>query len=348
VSSAEATAESTAEARARDAETETAIQKALTAILKFKQPRTANIPSGVMERLKMDLEERTKERDEARLKHDQVLESQQKLKVEMDSWLDELQEVSRLFKRREEDQIAELQSEIEMRKLEASMNLFYAMLNPEKLVDVPKLARNFAKDEKKLNSELQKNYNGLDLSSNLETLLKDAKWEKELADLKEQLTKEREKRAQCEESLQAKIDELAGVRESLKAFEAESERALKDVSAQLNERASAASELKQGLELLNQVVETLSKSLETARTSNDETAKKLQASLEELAVAQKALQQAEADKLKLSQELEAIKTADQERRQQMTDLSERLAAAQTENRHLFDQLEDKAARLQVD
>jgi hypothetical protein len=58
--------------------------------------------------------------------------------------------------------------------------------------------------------------------------------------------------------------------------------------------------------------------------------------------------QAEADKLKLSQELEAIKTADQERHQQMTDLSERLAAAQTENRHLFDQLEDKAARLQVD
>ena len=57
--------------------------------------------------------------------------------------------------------------------------------------------------------------------------------------------------------------------------------------------------------------------------------------------------QAEADKLKLSQELEAIKTADQERRQQMTDLSERLAAAQTENRHLLDQLEDKAARLQV-
>jgi chromosome segregation ATPase len=193
--------------------------------------------------------------------------------------------------------IAELQSEIEMCKLEASMNLFYALMRPEKLVDVPKLARNFAKDEKKLISELQKSYNGLDLSSNLETLLKGAKWEKELADLREQLTNEREKRAQSEESLQAKIDELAGVRESLKAFEAENERALKDVSAQLNERASAASELKQDLELLHQVVETLSKSLETARTSNDETAKKLQESHEELAVAQKALQQAEADKL---------------------------------------------------
>jgi chromosome segregation ATPase len=74
-----------------------------------------------------------------------------------------------------------------MRKLEASMNLFYALMRPEKLVDVPKLARNFAKDEKKLNSELQKSYNGLDLSSNLETLLKGAKWEKELADLRERL-----------------------------------------------------------------------------------------------------------------------------------------------------------------
>jgi hypothetical protein len=87
------------EERARD--TETAMQKALTAILKFRQPRTANIPSGVMESSKTDLEGRTKERDEARLKYDQVLGSQRKLKVEMDSWLDKLQEVTRLFRRRE-------------------------------------------------------------------------------------------------------------------------------------------------------------------------------------------------------------------------------------------------------
>lgn len=58
--------------------------------------------------------------------------------------------------------------------------------------------------------------------------------------------------------------------------------------------------------------------------------------------------QAEADKLKLSQELEAIRTAEQKRHEEMTDLSQRLAAAQTQNRHLLAQLEDKAARLQVD
>jgi hypothetical protein len=75
--------------------------------------------------------------------------------------------------------------------------IIYAKIRPEKLADLPKLARNFVKDDKKFNSELQKNYNGLDLSSNLETLLKEAKGEKELADLKEQLTKEKEKRAQC-------------------------------------------------------------------------------------------------------------------------------------------------------
>jgi len=107
--------------------------------------------------------------------------------------------------------IAELQSEIEVQKLEASMNLFYAMMNPDKLALVPKLARKFAKKDKLLNAELQKNYNGLDLSSNLETLLKEAKVEKELADLKEQLTEEGKKRAQLEESLLAKSRELQKV-----------------------------------------------------------------------------------------------------------------------------------------
>ena len=58
--------------------------------------------------------------------------------------------------------------------------------------------------------------------------------------------------------------------------------------------------------------------------------------------------EAEADKLTLTQELEAIKTADQERLEQMSDLRQRLAAAQTENKQLLAQLEDKAARLQVD
>jgi len=76
---------------------------------------------------------------------------------------------TRLASTSRDKKVAELQSEIEVRKLEASMNLFYAIVNPEKLVDVSKLARNFAKDEKKLNSDLQKNYNGLDLSSNLGT-----------------------------------------------------------------------------------------------------------------------------------------------------------------------------------
>ena len=84
------------------------------------------------------------------------------------------------------------------------MNLFYAMMNPDKLALVPKLARKFAKQDKMLSAELQKNYNGLDLSSNLETLLKEAKVEKELAGLMEQLTEERKKRAQLEESLLAK------------------------------------------------------------------------------------------------------------------------------------------------
>ena len=107
--------------------------------------------------------------------------------------------------------IAELQSEIELHKLEASMNLFYAMMNPDKLVHVQKLARKFAKQDKMLNTELRKNYNGLDLSSNLETLLKEAKVEKELAGLKEQLTDERKKREQCEENLHTKSMELQQV-----------------------------------------------------------------------------------------------------------------------------------------
>jgi archaellum component FlaC len=100
--------------------------------------------------------------------------------------------------------IAELQSEIELHKLEASMNLFYAMMNPDKLVHVPKLARKFAKQDKMLNTELQKNYNGLDLSSNLETLLKEAKVEKELAGLKDRLSAQ----AQEQERAQAQIANL--------------------------------------------------------------------------------------------------------------------------------------------
>jgi len=116
--------------------------------------------------------------------------------------------------------IAELQSEIELHKLEASMNLFYAMMNPDKLVHVPKLARKFAKQDQMLNTELRKNYNGLDLSSNLETLLKEAKVEKELAGLKEQLTDERKKREQCEESLHSKSMELQQVWSLLNTIEA--------------------------------------------------------------------------------------------------------------------------------
>lgn len=100
--------------------------------------------------------------------------------------------------------IAELQSEIELHKLEASMNLFYAMMNPDKLVHVPTLARKFAKQDKMLNTELQKNYNGLDLSSNLETLLKEAKVGKELAGLKDRISAQ----AQEQERAQAQIANL--------------------------------------------------------------------------------------------------------------------------------------------
>jgi septal ring factor EnvC (AmiA/AmiB activator) len=100
--------------------------------------------------------------------------------------------------------IAELQSEVELHKLEASMNLFYAMMNPDKLVHVPKLARKFAKRDEMLNTELQKNYNGLDLSSNLQTLLKEAKVEKELAGLKDRLSAQ----AQEQERAQAQIADL--------------------------------------------------------------------------------------------------------------------------------------------
>ena len=57
--------------------------------------------------------------------------------------------------------------------------------------------------------------------------------------------------------------------------------------------------------------------------------------------------QAEADKHKLSQELDVSKAADEEKRGQMADLSERLAFAQAESRRLLAQLDEKAARLQA-
>jgi archaellum component FlaC len=122
--------------------------------------------------------------------------------------------------------IAELQSEIELHKLEASMNLFYAMMNPDKLVHVPKLARKFAKQDKMLNTELQKNYNGLDLSSNLETLLKEAKVEKELAGLKDRLRAQaqEQERAQAqianlEKTLAESKSKLEGLQHSFQALE---------------------------------------------------------------------------------------------------------------------------------
>ena len=122
--------------------------------------------------------------------------------------------------------IAELQSEIEVQKLEASMNLFYAMMNPDKLALVPKLARKFAKQDKMLNAELQKNYNGLDLSSNLETLLKEAKVEKELAGLKDRLRAQaqEQERAQAqianlEKTLSESKSKLEGLQHSFQALE---------------------------------------------------------------------------------------------------------------------------------
>ena len=57
--------------------------------------------------------------------------------------------------------------------------------------------------------------------------------------------------------------------------------------------------------------------------------------------------QAEADKQKLSQELEVSKAADEGKRGQMADLNERLADAQAESRRLLAQLDDMAARLQA-
>ena len=122
--------------------------------------------------------------------------------------------------------IAELQSEIELHKLEASMNLFYAMMNPDKLVHVPKLARKFAKQDQMLNTELQKNYNGLDLSSNLQTLLKEAKVEKELAGLKDRLSAQaqEQERAQAqianlEKTLAESKSKLEGLQHSFQALE---------------------------------------------------------------------------------------------------------------------------------
>ena len=122
--------------------------------------------------------------------------------------------------------IAELQSEIELHKLEASMNLFYAMMNPDKLALVPKLARKFAKQDKMLSAELQKNYNGLDLSSNLETLLKEAKVEKELAGLRDRLSAQaqEQERAQAqianlEKTLAESKSKLEGLQHSFQALE---------------------------------------------------------------------------------------------------------------------------------
>ena len=69
-------------------------------------------------------------------------------------------------------EIAEMKMEIEVHKLQSSMNVFYAILNPQKLVDVPKLALTFLGDSENLNSEMRKVYDGLDLSSNVDALLK--------------------------------------------------------------------------------------------------------------------------------------------------------------------------------
>jgi predicted nucleic acid-binding Zn-ribbon protein len=77
-----------------------------------------------------------------------------------------------------------------------------------------------------LSAELQKNYNGLDLSSNLETLLKEAKVEKELAGLKDRLRAQaqEQERAQAqianlEKTLSESKSKLEGLRNSFQALE---------------------------------------------------------------------------------------------------------------------------------
>ena len=166
------------------------------------------------------------EQREARKAKEQAAKQKNELEAELKSTQDRLNHRLSHLQELTAAKIAELQSEIEVHKLEASMNLFYAMMNPDKLALVPKLARKFAKQDKMLSAELQKNYNGLDLSSNLETLLKEAKVEKELAGLKDRLRAQaqEQERAQAqianlEKTLSESKSKLEGLRHSFQALE---------------------------------------------------------------------------------------------------------------------------------
>lgn len=168
----------------------------------------------------------TEQREAREKAEEQAAKQKNELEAELKSTQDRLNHRLSHLQELTAAKIAELQSEIEVHKLEASMNLFYAMMNPDKLALVPKLARKFAKQDKMLSAEMQKNYNGLDLSSNLETLLKEAKVEKELAGLKDRLRAQaqEQERAQAQiENLEKTLSEskskLEGLRHSFQALE---------------------------------------------------------------------------------------------------------------------------------
>jgi exonuclease VII large subunit len=168
----------------------------------------------------------TEQREAREKAEEQAAKQKNELEAELKSAQDRLNHRLNHLQELTAAKIAELQSEIEVQKLEASMNLFYAMMNPDKLALVPKLARKFAKQDKMLSAELQKNYNGLDLSSNLETLLKEAKVEKELAGLKDRLRAQaqEQERAQAqianlEKTLSESKSKLEGLRHSFQALE---------------------------------------------------------------------------------------------------------------------------------
>ena len=66
---------------------------------------------------------------------------------------------------------------------QSRLYLFYALLNPGKLSEVPALVSHFFDDQDKLNSKMRQTYDGLDLSSSLETLQSTArKWDLEQRD----------------------------------------------------------------------------------------------------------------------------------------------------------------------
>jgi hypothetical protein len=201
----------------------------------------------------------------------------------------------------------DLTNQMDQMAFQCTLHLFYAAVNPSKLVGIEKMAKRYLRDQEKLNAELRERYGGLDLSADNQTLaeyaaskspqaLEHQQTVNELTSVSNRLQETQDQRDKLAQKVQQWKDETSKTKSDLDATRKASEQMLKEKEKQNTELSIAQKQR----DKLAQEVQQLKAQISKTKSDLDSTRKEKEQQNTELGTAK-------SQRDKLAQEVQQLK-----------------------------------------